>query len=474
MGKDTESYFVKKLLGFSLGPIISAFIGVITTTIITWLVIPEELGKAAMFTMALSLTSLFLYLGVDRAFIREYSGSNDKKTLLLNCSFIPFIFSFVVLLIYILFYSEISYLIFNSNEKFIMYVLACSLPFMVIDNFNKLLIRSEEKAKLYSFIIVLEKIISLPLLIVVLVFINTSFKAIVFVQVFAMIITVIVATLINRKYWFNKFRLDKEVIINALKYGIPYVPAIIFMWGLNSMDKMALRTWSNFYELGLYSVAFKIVLILAIIKQSFSSFWTPVAYRWYEEQVNNKKFIKVSEKLTTLLVLIFGIIVIFKDYIILIFGPSYREAAIMIPFLLFVILMETIGYVTGSGINFKKKTIYNTLATGIAALINLIGNYLLVPVLDGLGASISTGISFIVYFLIRTYISRKLWFKYSLKFYYINVGLMLLLASVSVFLNNKIIEILIFILITIYDFEHIKYLFQLALRIMQSLKTKEV
>lgn len=58
--KDSASSFIKRFIGFSLGPIISAFLGFIITPITTWLISPEEFGKAAMFTMAYSITSLFL------------------------------------------------------------------------------------------------------------------------------------------------------------------------------------------------------------------------------------------------------------------------------------------------------------------------------------------------------------------------------------------------------------------------------
>ncbi|MGL5427238.1 MAG: polysaccharide biosynthesis C-terminal domain-containing protein, partial [Cetobacterium sp.] len=40
-------------------------------------------------------------------------------------------------------------------------------------------------------------------------------------------------------------------------------------------------------------------------------------------------------------------------------------------------------------------------------IFNLIGNYLLVPRLGAVGAAISTGFSYMMFFLLRTYFSRK-------------------------------------------------------------------
>jgi len=90
---DTSKTFLKRLAGFSIGPIVGAFIGFILVPIQTWLIDPSQLGKAAMYTMAFSLTSLFLNLGIDQAYVREYNAEKNKKNLFWNSFLIPFVFS---------------------------------------------------------------------------------------------------------------------------------------------------------------------------------------------------------------------------------------------------------------------------------------------------------------------------------------------------------------------------------------------
>ena len=133
--------------------------------------------------------------------------------------------------------------------------------------------------------------------------------------------------------------------------------------------------------------------------------------------------------------------------------------------------MYTISETTKLGINFKRKTEFNMLSTGIAGLINLIGNYFLVPRLGGLGASISTGISFIVYFWIGTLISRKLWFNFDILFFIVNIALMVILAFVSVFYNLVVVEVLIYILIIIYNRKHVKYIITNGLNFLKSYRS---
>jgi len=96
-----------------------------------------------------------------------------------------------------------------------------------------------------------------------------------------------------------------------------------------------------------------------------------------------------------------------KDIIFLLFSKSYRDAAYIAPFLLFMPITYTTSETPVVGINFKKKTYWHMLIAAVSALTNYIGNTLLVPILGGKGAVISTGLSYIVFFAMRTIISEK-------------------------------------------------------------------
>ena len=57
--------FFKRFLTFSIGPGISALIGFVSVPITTWLVAPEDFGKASMFAVFLTIPNLILFLGLD-------------------------------------------------------------------------------------------------------------------------------------------------------------------------------------------------------------------------------------------------------------------------------------------------------------------------------------------------------------------------------------------------------------------------
>ena len=445
--EDNAKQFINRLTGFSIGPFIAAIIGFITVPVTTYLLTPTDFGKAAMYTMGYSMTTLFIFLGMDQAFVREYNECKNKNELFWNSLFIPLIFSFIIGGIYIIFYKSISMLMFESNERYIIIVLAISLPFAVLDRFNMLVLRMEEKAKLYSFFNIVNKLLALIVLIPYLIFIDRSFKGIINATVLNLIIVCLIESYFVKHVWKNKFKINKSMLIRMLKYALPLIPASIIGWLFSSMDRIALRQWSNFNEIGIYSAAFKIVAVLTIVQSAFTTFWTPTAFRWHKEKVPYDKYMKVSKMLLTFMVLLFSFIVLFKDIIIKLLSSEYLAASKSVPFLLFFPIMYTISETTALGISFSRKTSYNILISAISAILNYIGNYLLVPKFGAMGASISTGISYIVFFWMRTLISRRLWFKFDINLYIENVVLLVILSIMSITINYFSINLMIVLLI---------------------------
>ena len=62
---------LKKLFGFSLGPVLGAILSSISVPIATHFLLPNEYGKTSMFNLMYTILLMVAYLGFDQAFIRE-------------------------------------------------------------------------------------------------------------------------------------------------------------------------------------------------------------------------------------------------------------------------------------------------------------------------------------------------------------------------------------------------------------------
>ena len=122
----------------------------------------------------------------------------------------------------------------------------------------------------------------------------------------------------------------------------------------------------------------------------------------------------------------------------------------MIPFLAFHPIMYTISEVTVGGLVFKKKSKIQVIVSVVPCVVNFIGNTILVPFYGGRGAAISTGISYILFFAMRTILSNRYYYiDYSIKRFSFLTVLSILFAAYATFHAANIVLICFYIFVVI-------------------------
>lgn len=456
---------VKKFGAFSIGPLVGAIIGFITVPLITYFISPEEYGRSSMYILAQGTISMLIYLGMDQAFVREFNIYKDRKDKLLSNAMIIPLISVLILSIMIIYKWEfVSKLLFESSKEYIAVLsLAIMLPFMVVENFALLNIRMEEEGVKYSCFTILLKSLNLCFTVILFLIFEKSFRSVVLAIALSEIINGILLYYVSlRKIKIRIRHLDRILISNMLKFGLPLIPAAMLGWVLTSMDKIMLRSLCSYSELGLYAAAFKIVNVLGIIQTCFTLFWTPVAYRWYELGKKKSEFESVSMLVAFVMSLMCMGILLFKNVITLILGSDFREAVYIFPFLLIQPIMYTISEATAIGIGFSRKTAYNILVSALSGSVNIALNYALIPIIGGIGAAFATGISYLVFFWTRTLISRKLWVKFKVYPYIIYNIIIIINCIVHTFSKGYlpyVITVISIVVILIINFKGIEKLF---------------
>lgn len=433
--------FFKSIGSFSLGPMVGAILSFLTVPIITHFISPDEYGKASMFILAQSTVSTVIYLGMDQSFVREFNLMKDNmQKLLVNAMIVPMSLSLFIGLVSVALSGQVSHILFGTyNETTAVIALALLLPFMVIETFALLKIRMEERGLLYSLFTIILKAIVLVLTVFLFLSYEKSFRSVVYAAALGEIITgIILYFVVIRKYRFSRALIDKSLQYQMLKFGLPLVPAFAVGWILTSMDKVMLRTMCTYNELGLYSAAFKIVSVLSVLQACFTLYWTPVAYRWYQEEKPGSQYEMVSKIVAILMTTVCLGILLLKEVVAIILGSSFKDAISIFPFLLLFPVLYTLSETTGIGIGFKRKTGYNIVVTSIAGVSNIALNYLLIPIFNGAGAAMATGLSYIAFFWGRTLISRKLWHKFDLKIYIVVNIIVLTNCAVHTFVKGYI------------------------------------
>lgn len=418
MADQKEQNFMSHFLIIGGGTLLNMFIGLFTTPIITRIVDPNEYGQLAIFNMYTSIAVMVLCIGLDQALVRFYYEREDleyKRALLKICFLLPFCLSIFVAIV-VIFLSVFKVVSFEFTTP-IMILLAIYVVLALWNRIAILLLRITYQSKKFSACNVLQKCIYvITVLILISIFKENYFFILTFSTVFACFVPTVYATYSTRKLWKFKnvqnLKNRKEIIL----FGIPFILSMGLTTLFQAVDKISLNHYCTYYEVGVYSSAMSLINIFAIIQSTFNSLWGPMQVEHYVKNPEDKSFIEMGNKLITIVMFFIGFSLIFvKDIFVILLGEKYREAAYIMPFLIFNPIMYTISETTCAGIGVSKKSYINIVISLIACITNVVGNTVLVPVLGGRGAAISTGISYIVFFICRTVFSNK--------YYYVNYKL---------------------------------------------------
>jgi len=466
----------KRILGFSLGPILSSLLSFITVPVTTWLVDPKDMGKASMYFLSQGIFFGVASLAMGSSLSREFPVTDKKREVLFNV----FVISFLSLLFFSsilwLFRRRASLIIFREYKPYLILILIFQSFLANVENLNNIMLIAEHRSLPYSLLVFLKTCIYAGSVIIILLFFKRSYEGIILAGFLSVIFSSIFGTFLNRKYWRFNFKIDTHIVKKAFRYSLPLIPNVIVSWIVSSMDRIALRKWADFNEVGIYSAGYKVVSALGILRGAFSNFWWPIAFRWYERGVDREKFVEASKMVIGVMSLAAVLVSLMRFIIVMILAPSYRESAIVMPFLVLIPVMTTISTVTGIGISLKRRTEFHTLITGLTALLNFTGNVILVPRYGAIGASIATGVSYIFMFTLRTFVSHKLFpVNYPFSFIFSNIFFVSLSAFVNLlpwFYISMILQIAVFLLLVLINIKSIILLLKTGINILRKFRKK--
>ncbi|MBU3107650.1 lipopolysaccharide biosynthesis protein [Clostridium gasigenes] len=475
-----EKKLFRKFMEFGIGSVITLLLGFISSPIVTRIISPEENGKFSMFNTVTNLLLVIVMLGLDQTYVRYYyeEEENSRETLLRKCIKIPLIINIFIGIVIIIFYKPISMYVVQEHSLMITILLVVNLLLSIISRFAMLEIRMRQRAKLYSLLNVIMKIANLIFVIGIFFIYKNSYMTLVIAMILTNIIVTAIAIIVEKDQWFsNKQKVQLKTSTNEIvKYGIPLIFSMAITWIFQSIDRVAIKEFSGYAEVGLYSGAMTIVALLNAVQATFTTFWTPVAFERYSLEPDNKEFFTKINKIVSVVMIFIAIgLIASKDIIVLLLGAKYREAVFIFPYLVFMPIMFTISETTVIGINFKKKPKYHIYIAIISAIVNLIGNLILVPKMGAKGAAIATGLAYIVFFVVRTYFSTKYYkVDYNLGKFAISTVLTYILATYSSFYRfNFVILILTIVDLTIIGFLY-RDVFIEVFNILRTRKNKSI
>jgi len=406
---------IKQLLSFSYGSLGMAALSLLSTPIVTLLVLPGEFGKASVFAIALNIVFQISSLGVDQSFTRmffERKSEAERAALARRCLALALAATLLIICCFMPFWRRVSRLLFDAEDLWAAALLAASLLLSVTCAFATAAVKMHKRGHLLSMGQIFAALINIAVTAAYAVWVSPTFHAIVCGAAVMQFVLTAVPLIFQWRFWTlppPRAPFDGAEIARLLRYGLPLVPAFIITSIFQGMDKMALRAYASFEDIGLYAAASKFAFLLTIMQTGFYHFWQSASMERYEADHNDAGFFEKTFKYAAVAALMSaGLLLLVKDIVKYLLAPTYWDSVMIMPFLLLVPLMNLLSEITGSGIRFKKRTYLYVLVAAVGVAVNFAGNYCLIPIYGARGAAISTGAAYTIYFLIQTWMAGRL------------------------------------------------------------------
>ena len=384
--------FASKLLVYFLMPLYTAILS------------KEQYGTADLITNAANLLIPFCCIGITHGVFRFAADKEENNKVVFSSGAAVLIVSSVIFLILSPLISLISY--FDGFVWLLVF-------YVISSNFHTLAkeyVRAKGHMKLYAFQGILGTALTIAFNLLFLIPMKLGVTGYVLSVAVADALGTLFLVVYAKLYKDFSFKLvSKSKIKEMLKYSLPMMPTTVIWWITNVSDRFIVTAICGNGENGLYSAAYKIPTVIALVAGVFNEAWQISAISESKDKEEVSKFFSaVFERYSAVLFLGCAFLIPFTPLgASLLLNESYYDAWEFMPVLLIATVFSSLVTYIGTIYTVKKKTAMSFVTAAFGAALNIILNFALIPNLGAQGAGIATAISYFAVFAARAIHSKK-------------------------------------------------------------------
>lgn len=404
VGRDTLLYIPAKLF-----PALFGFLGL---TIYTRVFSPAEFGTYSLIMATIGIIGVFAYAWIDQSnlrFFQPYKNSHELNTFF-STSFI-LLFGTLISLSIILFVLARLSILPSDVIKYIVLLIGVIFTSSLFETIMNILV-SDRKPKIYSAIRNFSVISYLSISLWLIYFLKYRVSAVLLGYFLTNSILIVIMII--------KFKLYKHISLKSFStktlkefigYGIPILVALMLSWVLILSDRYFIEYFRGSYEVGLYSAPYQLAdYPIGLVSSTIVMAAFPIIIDTWDKEGVQATIDLISNVMRYYILFSIPILVyviILSQKLMLILGSSYSDGYIVLPWICFSSLMQGLCVYINKGLELKKKTGVLSFIVGVAAISNLILNFVLIPKYGFYGAGIATGVAYLIYFVVSVAISSK-------------------------------------------------------------------
>jgi O-antigen/teichoic acid export membrane protein len=236
-----------------------------------------------------------------------------------------------------------------------------------------------------------------------------------------------------------KLKFDFTLLRNMLAYAWPLL--IFGLAGIvnETFDRVILKhllpeSSNPMAQLGIYGACYKVSILMTLFIQTYRYAVEPFFFDHSRHAKAKETYARLMHFFIIICLLIFLVIMLFEDIVILFIGPEFREGRAVIPILLMANLFLGVFYNLSVWFKLTNNTRKGATISIIGAIITLVLNFLLIPVMGYMGAAWAT-LACYVSMMVISYVMGQRYYRiqYDLKGAGIYLVLALSLYGISVY-----------------------------------------
>lgn len=423
---------VKNTLIISIGKFSTKIVSFLLLPLYTAILLPAEKGQVDL----LNRISLFLIplitLQMDEALFRfliDTKNDNDKKNVFSQLTIFSIISSITWSILIFVFGNILHY---QYTNWLIFYCLA-SFLFTIVNGF----LRGEGNFKMYSILSFINSFINISLNVIFLAVLKTGLEGMFLSYIIAAVSTGIYGLIYLKAFKLINLRLDKVKMKEMIKYSLPLVPSSISWSIITLTDSLMITTNLGSSMNGIYSTSSTFPTIMNTCFGFFNTSWRESASRAVNSNDKNEFYSSVYLSVRRFLIGVSLLIISILPFVFhILVNQKYNDSYTYIPLMVVSVYMSSLASFSSGIFSAYKDTKILAPTTFVAAMINLVFNFIFINKLGLFAPILGTLTSYIVINLYRNYKLRK----YIILPYdkYLPVNIILLLFTSMIYYSNNI------------------------------------
>lgn len=398
---------------YLIAAILANIIQFISLPFFTTYLTPSHFGVIALSAMVASIFSGLASIGLQQAtfrfFFKKEVSDNFTSINLTNIISLVTQFSIVFSIVYL--YADLiaSNILSNNFTKDLLLLSLIQGAILYIYNYLLYLLVAKKEALKFLVLSVLLSVLNVVIPAILILNYNMTYLSKIYGVICSCFLLSLVMFYILRNLFIGKF--SRKYLLMSLRYSFPTLPGAMISIGFQSFDKTMLNSYRDLSSVGYYDISNKFASVFKTISDAINKPWQPFFLEQSEEQGGGPIIVeRFYYILSITMVVALGVTYFSEEVIKILTNESYYFAIYIVPIM---VVSYLIGDMTANiymNQIVHKERLFKQIPVSLLGLsVNVLLNFLLIPLYGVIGAAIATLITVILQSVYGLFLGNRLY-----------------------------------------------------------------